>query len=780
MPARRARSGNRRAGSRRPRSRRQASRRRRLLRLLLIVLALLMLVLAAYTLYLDFVIRKQFEGRRWALPARVYARPLELYPGKAFTARRFERELQLLGYHRVDTPQEPGSWTQIGDAYLLITRPFVFWDGKEPSRRVRVVFRNGRVGSLHDMDTSRGMDLLRLDPVLIGGFITSRNEDRVLVRLNEVPPLLVRALIAIEDRDFYRHHGITLRGMARALWANLRAGRTVQGGSTLTQQLVKNYFLSNRRTLWRKFNEVIMALLLELHYDKNDIIESYMNEVYLGQDGRRAIHGFGLASHFYFNRPLKRLRVEQIALLVGLVKGASYYDPRRHPQRALKRRNLVLREMAGRGLITQGVALAASRRGLGVAPHRHSSLARYPAFMDLVRRQLRRDYREEDLTSEGLRIFTTLDPHVQETAERELALRITALERAYRLPRGKLQGAMVITRTSNAEVLAVIGDRRVRYAGFNRALDAVRQVGSLIKPAVYLTALASDKGFTLATPLRDSRLRIRTPQGDIWEPQNYDRRYHGDVPLYLSLAHSYNIPTVRLGMQLGTAAVIDTLRRLGVRRYLPPYPSLFLGAARLSPIEVTQMYQTLAGGGFRTPVRAIRAVLDKSSKPLRRYPLTVEQVIDARAVYLLVRALQEVVRQGTARPVVTIIGRPLMAAGKTGTTDDLRDSWFAGFTGNYLGVVWLGMDDNSPTRLTGATGALRVWAHVMREAGATPLRLRPPQGVREVWIDPVTGQRTSDGCDTAVRLPFVTDTEPEPVVQCRKRNNKWWKRLFGL
>jgi penicillin-binding protein 1B len=630
------------------------------------------------------------------------------------------------------------------------------------------------------MRDGRRVDLLRLDPPLIGSFYTSRNEDRVLVKLSGVPSFLTKALITIEDRDFYSHHGITLRGIARALWANIRAGRTVQGGSTLTQQLVKNYFLSNERSLSRKVNEVIMALLLELHYSKDDIVESYMNEVYLGQDGKRAIHGFGLASHFYFQRPLKKLGIDQLARLVGLVKGPSYYDPRRHPDRALRRRNLVLSEMARRGLIPKSVARRASRRRLGVVPYRRSSLARYPAFMDLVRRQLRRDYREDDLTSEGLRIFTTLDPHIQETAERELSLRIGALERGYRLPRGKLQGAVVITRTGNAEVLAVVGDRRVRYAGFNRALDAVRQVGSLIKPAVYLTALTASKGFTLATLISDDPVRIKTPKGDIWQPGNYDHRNHGDVPLYLSLVHSYNVSTVRLGMELGAEAVISTLRKLGIRRYVPAYPSLFLGVARLSPIEVTQMYQTLAGGGFRTPVRSIRAVLDKYSKPLSRYPLTVEKVFDPVPVYMIVRTMQEVVRQGTAKSANAIIGKPLNAAGKTGTTDDLRDSWFAGFSGNYLAVVWLGADDNSSTRLTGATGAMRIWAHIMRETGARPLRLTPPPGVREAWIDPVTGKLTDSGCETATRLPFIKGTEPKVSVKCRSRSGKWFRRLFGL
>lgn len=767
---------------RRRSKRRSKSRSRRIgwRRILLYVLLAGFIGFVVYTLFLDYRIRKQFEGKRWALPARVYARPLELYPGMVLSRRQFERELRLLKYRYTSHPKDPGSWSRLDNAYVIVTRSFVFWDGAEKSRRLHIVIRQGRVAGIRNMPDGSRVDLLRLDPPLIGSFYTSRNEDRVLVKLSEVPPLLTKALIAIEDRDFYHHHGITFRGIARALWANIRAGRTVQGGSTLTQQLVKNYFLSNERSISRKLNEIIMALLLELHYKKDDIIESYMNEVYLGQDGKRAIHGFGLASHFYFQKPLNKLRLEQIALLVGLVKGASYYDPRRHPKRATRRRNLVLAEMARQGLVSKAVARRAGRRSLGVVPYRRSSLARYPAFMDLVRRQLRRDYREEDLTSEGLRIFTTLDPHIQETAERELSLRIAALERGYRLPKGKLQGAVVITRTGNAEVLAVVGDRRVRYAGFNRALDAVRQVGSLIKPAVYLAALTAGKGFTLATLIRDDPVKIRTPEGDYWQPGNYDHRNHGDVPLYLSLVHSYNVSTVRLGMELGAGSVIATLRKLGIRRYLPAYPSLFLGVARLSPIEVTQMYQTLAGGGFRTPVRSIRAVMDNSSKPLTRYPLTVEKVFDSRAVYLIVRAMQEVVRQGTARSANTIVGKPLHAAGKTGTTDDLRDSWFAGFSGNYLAVVWLGMDDNSPTRLTGATGAMRIWAHIMRETGARPLQLRAPQGLVDAWIDPVTGKQTDAGCESATRLPFIKGTEPKVSVKCRSRAGKWFRRLFGL
>lgn len=714
-----------------------------------------------YLPVLDTTVRGQFEGKRWAVPARVYARPLELYVGKPMTPEQFARELAILHYRPAAQPVSPGTFARRGNEFHVVTRSFVFWDSREPSLPIRVRFEGGQLVSLTRSDTGRDTPLVRLDPLEIGGIYPAHNEDRILVQLKEVPPQLVQALLAVEDRDFYVHRGVSPLAIMRALWTNIRAGGTVQGGSTITQQLVKNFYLSNERTLVRKINEAIMAVLLEWHYSKDEILEAYLNEVYLGQDGKRAIHGFGLGSQFYFNSSLDELNISEIALLVALVKGPSYYDPRRHPERALGRRNVVLDVLAEQGVIPPAQAAAAKKTPLGVTHRASSGVTQYPAFLDLVRRQLRRDYRDEDLSSEGLRIFTTLDPLAQDAAEKALAKHLPELEKRQRLPKGRLEGAVVVTSIDGGEVLAVVGGRDSGFAGFNRALDALRPIGSLVKPAVYLTALAQPERFTLATLLDDGPLSLTMADGQVWEPHNYDRTYHGTVPLYSALAHSYNLSTARLGLAVGVPQVAKTLRRLGVERDLNIYPSLFLGATALAPYDVAQMYQTLANGGFRTPLRAIREVLAGDGKPLQRYALTVEQGFDPAPVYLVNMALRKVVEEGTARGAKAMLPPGMTVAGKTGTTNDTRDSWFAGFSGDRVAVVWLGLDDNSPIRMTGATGALPIWGTVMRDISTRPLHLVRPGNVDYAWIEPASGLQVYPGCSGAVQLPFISGSEPD-------------------
>ena len=730
------------------------------------VVSALLLMTAAYVIYLDFNVRRQFEGKRWAVPASVYARPLELYPGMRLTPQQLLDELRALGYQRVATEEGVGSYRVEGRRIFLVTRPFRFWDGQQDSQHVVLGFDGTTLARIEDLAGGAPMTLVRLEPRLIAKIYPGHHEDRVLVRIDQVPQALITTLLATEDRGFYRHHGVAPLSILRAIWVNLRAGRTVQGGSTLTQQLVKNFYLTNERTLWRKINEAIMALLLEFHYGKDEILEAYLNEIYLGQDGRRSIHGFGLAARFYFGRPLQELHLPQIAMLVGLVKGPSYYDPRRHPERAEARRNLVLRMLAEQGLIDLEQEQQAAGETLGVVPGTPGGITRYPAFMELVRRQLYRDYRDDDLRSEGMQIFTTLDPVAQQAAEQALDERLEKLERKRGMPADTLQGAVLVTEPANGEVAAVVGGRKVRFAGFNRALNAVRPIGSLIKPAVYLTALEQPERYTLISLLDDEPVTLKWPNGDTWSPQNYDHQSHGQVPLYVALAHSYNLATVRLGLEIGVDKVLDTVRKLGVLRSLNRYPSVLLGAAELTPLEVTQMYQTIANGGFRSPLRAIREVLTAEGEPLQRYPLDIEQAADPAAVYLLDRALQKAVEEGTGRALYQKLSPSLQIAGKTGTTDELRDSWFAGFGGERLAVVWVGRDDNKSTGLSGSSGALRVWRDMIEKMGARPLELVAPEQIRQVWVEPGSGLRSGESCPDAVWLPFIEGSEPAEYSQC--------------
>lgn len=745
-----------------------------------IVVLTLLLALSAYLLHLDVTIRDAFEGRKFALPARVYARALELYPGAKLSPDELLAELRRLGYRESPAASEPGTYHRLLRGIDLVTREFVFWDGAQSARAVQVELDGAQVRALRDRASGAPLDLLRLEPPLIGGIYPGHNEDRALVRLAEVPPVLVEALIAIEDRKFRSHFGVDPRGLARA-FIKTATGQGVQGGSTITQQLVKNFFLTPERTLTRKANEILMSLLLEAHYGKDEILETYLNEIYLGQDANRAIHGFGLASHFYFDAPLERLELHQMALLVGLIKGPALYDPRRHPERALARRNVVLQELARQGLITPAEFVAARDRPLGVVPKAPSGTSPYPAFLQLVYRQLRRDYHDEDLRSEGLRIFTTLDPRVQEAAEAALTQRLAELDKARRFPAGTLEGAAVVTSTQHGEVLAIVGGRDPRYSGFNRALDAMRPIGSLVKPAVYLAALEQPERYTLATLLDDSPLALRQRGTPDWEPQNYDKQFHGEVALRLALAHSYNVSTARLGLALGVERVVARLERLGVERPLAVHAASLLGANELSPLEVAQVYQTLADGGFRTPLRAIREIVTADGRPLQRYALSVEQVAAPAPVYLLTRALQDVVREGTGAGLARYLPGDLAIAGKTGTTDGLRDSWFAGFSGDRVAVVWVGRDDNQPTGLTGASGAMTVWGSLMARLDPEPVAPAPPENIELAWIDPASQLRGDRNCDGAVELPFIAGSAPRESAPCAgvvSKTKGWLRRLF--
>ncbi len=552
------------------------SPRRLWVSLLLVLVLPSIIVFGGYVLYLDHVVQKKFEGKRWAVPSRVYARALELYPGQFIRADDLHAELRLIGYKESDDGLVAGSYRRIGDQFVISIRAFQHWDGRDPARSVKLEIGADRLSRLIDAATGERLSLIRLEPMQIGTIYPAHKEDRVLVQLEELPPLLLAALLAIEDRKFATHHGIDWRGIFRAAWVNLRAGRVVQGGSTLTQQLVKNFYLNNERTLVRKFNEAIMSLLLELRYEKREILEAYVNEVYLGQDGVRAIHGFGLASEFYFNKPARELTPAQVALLVAVLRGPTYYDPRRYAERALERRNQILDRLYQDGLIDQKQVLKAKQSSLNISPKPNRGHGLYPAFVDLVKRDLQKDYRENDLKSEGLRIFTTLDPIVQRVSEEEMVQWILRLEKERDIKPDTLQGGVVVTRVGSGEVVAVVGGREVRFEGFNRALDIQRPVGSLLKPALYLTALK--EGYTLASLVNDGVIQITMRDGQVWMTENYDQTTHGPVLLVDALSHSYNLAAVNLGVELGVDKFVKTLHGLGVERKLPHYPSLILVA----------------------------------------------------------------------------------------------------------------------------------------------------------------------------------------------------------
>ncbi len=738
--------------------------------LLLLVLSLLAgLGTWSVVTRLNEQVTTRFEGRRWELPARIFGRPLELYVGRELLADDLQQELDLLQYVSTPSVAKPGEFRRAGNSFTVHSRDFPFPEGLQEAAIVNIKIIDNRISSLSDGQSLRQLDIFRMEPLLIASIYPGDNEDRLFVRLDDVPYLFAETLLLTEDRKFYQHAGIRPLAILRALLANIKAGRTVQGGSTLTQQLVKNFFLSSEQSIGRKLNEAVMALLLEYHYSKEDILESYLNEIYLGQDGKRAIHGFGLASRFYFERNIDELSPDQIALLVGMAKGASFYNPRRHPERARSRRNIILGKMGKAGLLSKGEVQGLQRRSLGIREGVPSGITPYPAFVQLVRRQLKRDYRDEDLQSEGLSIFTTFDPVFQKRAEDGLQKVLADIELQRNLPKGKLQGVFVLCSADQGEVLAVVAGRNPRQAGFNRALDMRRPVGSIIKPAVYLTALGQPEKYNLLSTLYDEPLRIPVQGGSAWQPENYDREFYGPVSLLTALADSYNVATVQLGMELGVDAVVKTLQSLGVDDEIAPYPSLLLGAVELPPLTVLQMYQTIAAGGYRTQLRTILAVTDMQNTLLQRYPLLVEQAVKPGPLFCLSRGLMEVCQSGTGRNLVNLLPLSLSVAGKTGTTDQLRDSWFAGFSGSHVAVAWVGRDDNRTTNLTGATGAMLVWAAVMSQIRTTALELQAPDSIEFYYSDVAAGNLYADYCEPGELLPYVRGGVLPVVVRCGSR-----------
>lgn len=723
------------------------------------------LAAASYVLWTDRDVRVRFEGRLWSLPARVFARPLELHPGAGARTNQalLLRELTRLGYRQVTRIEGPGQYAVAADSVTLHTRGFTFGDGAEDAREAQVQFSPAGIAGIRAVDGA-AIPLLRLEPLEIGRIHPGEHEDRVLVALDDVSPLLVKSVLAIEDRDFLAHRGIDPRAVLRAAWRNLRAGAIEEGGSTITQQLAKNLFVGAERSFARKLREALVALIIEVHYSKAQILEAYLNEIYLGQVGNRAIHGVGRAAQFYFGRPASELTLSEAALLAGLIRGASMYDPWRHPERALARRDVVLHRLLALGRISEADAAHALAEPVRLAEAGPREPG-HAAFLNLVSRELAQDYRARDLEEQGLKVFTTLDPEAQAAAEVSVTDGLAELDAARAQAAKPLEAAVVVTEPNTGAVLALVGGRDVGYAGFNRALDARRPVGSLAKPFVYLTALGLP-GYTVASRIDDAPVDLKDASGRRWTPHNYDGRPHGRVGFDVALAQSYNLAAIRLGLATGIPAVRRTFEAVGVGADVPAYPSVTLGSFSLTPFDVARAYGALANGGAVFELRAIRAVLGKDDVPLRHYGVRVRQALDRRVTWLVSFLLSRVVAEGTARALALRAGALMPLAGKTGTTDDLRDSWFAGYGADRLAVVWLGRDDNTPAGFTGAGGALRIWTQLALALTPAPLDLTPPPGVEWQWISADGLARTDPACLGARRLPFVRGTAPAAEHGC--------------
>ena len=735
-------------------------RRKRTWLWLLFKLGIVVAVLvAAYGVYLDQKIRSRIDGKVWELPAAVYGRMVNLEPDMQISKNEMVRLLNATQYRQVSAMTRPGEYTVQANSIEMIRRPFDFPDSKEGQVRARLTFDGDHLETIENMENNRQFGFFRLDPRLITMLQSANGEQRLFVKRSGFPDLLVDTLLATEDRHFYEHDGISLYSIGRAVLANLTAGRTVQGASTLTQQLVKNLFLSSERSYWRKANEAYMALSVDARYSKDRILELYMNEVYLGQSGDNEIRGFPLASLYYFGRPVEELSLDQQALLVGMVKGASIYNPWRNPKLALERRNLVLRLLQQQNVIDQELYDMLSARPLGVQP-RGGVISPQPAFMQMVRQELQAKLGDKVKDLSGVKIFTTFDSVAQDAAEKAATDGIPALKKQRKLP--DLETAMVVVDRFTGEVRAMVGGAEPQFAGYNRAMQARRSIGSLAKPATYLTALSLPNQYRLNTSIADAPISIRLPNGQTWSPQNDDRRFSGQVMLVDALTRSMNVPTVNLGMALGLPAITDTWVKLGVPKdQLHPVPAMILGALNLTPIEVAQAFQTIASGGNRATLSALRSVIAEDGTVLYQSYPQAERAVPAQAAYMTLWTMQQVVQRGTGRQLGAKYPG-LHLAGKTGTTNNNVDTWFAGIDGGQVTITWVGRDNNQPTKLYGASGAMSIYQRYLANQTPTPLVLTAPEDVVDMGVD-------SNGnfvCSGGMRsLPVWTTT---PDALCRQ------------
>ncbi len=725
-----------------------------------VVATLLLVVFIGYLLYLNHLINDRFDGDTWEIPSRVYARPLEIYSDLELNLESLLYELGLSTYQSVKKPTGPGQYQLFNNGIELRSRQFQFGDQLEPSHHVRIDFANDRVNRIVNLESGSTVELLRLPPVIIGSYHPRSGEDRSLLQNSNIPHQLVEILIAVEDRQFFDHFGVNPKSIGRALLANIKAGKTVQGGSTLTQQLAKNLFLTPKRSLLRKINEAFMAVLLEIRFSKETILTAYINEVFLLQQNNISIHGFSQASRLLFKQSIGHLSFDKLALLVGMVKGPTQYNPIKYPDRAKKRRDLVLRIMRDHQIIDEPGYRDYVKAPLGAVSHL-PGVNPFPAYLDLVKRQLKSNYSASELSARGLGIFTPFDPLVQRSLEQGLRKGMS------RFDQPELQSAVVMADYLNGDIQALVGGLEVDFPGFNRAVMAQRQIGSLIKPLLLYSLLEAGES-SLATIVEDKPVRIKLSDGKIWEPRNFDRKLHGKMSLYQAFVNSYNLPFVNLGVHGGLELLADNLGKIHLLKHNVIYPSLLLGTTTMSAFEVAQMFQVIANNGYFTPLTTIRRVTDVNNRELKSNPIDSIKLFDQSAMLQVQRALIGVTEEGTARYLHDRFADKTLA-GKTGTTNEARDSWFAGFTDRLLTVVWLGRDDNSPINLTGSSGALRIWADIMERNGFAAFKLTHDDSFTWHHVNRFDGGISRDSCRNSVLLPFTQKQIPKYRGGCTTR-----------
>ena len=729
----------------------------------LAILSIVFVVSFAVITIIDSRVTNKLEGVLWTVPAKVYSRSLDLAEGLRVNKSNLLKEFDMLSYSEKKNPTKPGEYSYNKNKLNIFLRGYE----DQKSGLFEIFFKDGKVEKITNQ-LGISVDIVKLEPIAIGGMFPSHMEDRILVSWPQVPSILIDTILSVEDQNFFNHRGISFRSISRAFFANVKARDIEQGGSTITQQLAKNLFFSPEQTIKRKAMEAIAALLIEFHYSKEEILLAYINDVFLAQSGKRAIHGFGMGAQHFFGTSLMNLETDQIALLVGMLKGPSLYNPRRNPNNATSRRNLVLKILQKGGHINLSSLETLKARPLRVVSPNFRSETRYPAFHDLVRLELRENYEDSELRTQGLKIQTNLDPVFQESLESSIKKTKIELIKKYGNKLIELEGAAIAVDITSGEIKAVVGSSSPSKFGFNRSINAIRPIGSLVKPFIYLTALNKYDEYNLTTTLDDSKLSIHSG-GELWEPNNFDKQYHGKIPLHVALWQSYNIASARLGIELGYDSVQETFIKLGINKPIERYPSLFIGSFEMSPFDAIQSYQVIAADGFYSPLRSIRDIKDLKGDIDLSYPYKIEQRLRPEPLHLLKFAMKQTFISGTARGYPRNKIESWQAGGKTGTSDDQRDSWFVGFAGELLVLVWLGFDDNRPTPLTGRSGALEVWKDFINDIQPSSVEGNNFPRIRYVWVDKKDGLLSGEKCRNSLLVPFINGTEPNTIPTVRNR-----------
>ncbi|OGP59268.1 MAG: hypothetical protein A2V65_07765 [Deltaproteobacteria bacterium RBG_13_49_15] len=740
----------------------------------IIVLFLMMggMGIALYCWRLSVGIEERFSGRRWRIPSRVYSDVTILYPGQKINRVHLHAKLKNLGYCQVVQKPNISGEIRINDSDIeIFLKDFKIAEKGRPAYPLKIQFNGKEIESMVRMDTGEQVPILEIEPEELMLFFGAEREQRRLVSIRQIPDHLIHAVLAIEDNRFYRHPGVDPIGLVRALWTNIRSGAIRQGGSTITQQLAKNYFLTPDRTFSRKIKELLIAVTIEVFYKKEDILEIYLNEIYFGQKGSVSVNGIGEAADFYFGKTADRLAPEESAALAGLIKAPNRYSPFQDAGLCRVRRNMVLKAMLKEGWLSEQ-----NFAELSSLPVRTSTYRTYgktaPYFIDYVNKQVSLLYSPESLSSLGLAIYTTLDTQVQSAAEEALKKGLEKLERQNpRLRRSskmkRLQGGILVMHPKTGAILAMVGGRDYNESQFNRIDQARRQPGSTIKPFVYLSALDD----LMPTSLLSNEPKVYEINGKSWEPKNYKPMAEKELSMRKALAYSVNVATVDLAMKTGLERVVRTLEEFHFTTTLKPYPSVALGSFEVVPMELARAYCAFAADGIQPFPLSLRDVVDEKGEVLKRRYMTVSQLVHPAKAYLINSMLQSAVLYGTGRSLKGF-GIDFPVAGKTGTTNDYKDAWFVGYTPEVLALVWVGFDNSDSIGLTGADAALPIWADLIKNIPqhVSESWFRIPEGIVERLVCSRSGDLGREGiCPETEKETFLTNLAPDRLCRLHRQ-----------